>query len=87
MGQLPNKVTLAMVDNESFIGNYKRNPLNFKHNNVTSIGLYVNPGRPIKVNFSSNEYLEGYLSHFAATGKFNRDEGLNISRRDYGDGL
>ena len=87
MGQLPNKVIVGMVDNETYIGSYKRNPFNFKHNDLSSIDLYVNgqskPGRPIKLNFSSDEYMEGYLSLFASTGKFNQDEGLIITRGDY----
>ena len=87
-GQIPNLIFIGMVDNVSFTGQYDKNPYNFKHCNISSIAIYVNgeSAYPIKCNFNKNYYLNGYLSLFAATGKFARDEGLDISRRDYKNG-
>ena len=50
-----------MVDNDSYTGNYKKNPYNFKHFNVRDIGVYVNGktlSQPMKLNFTDGEYLE-----------------------------
>ena len=73
-GQIPNRIFIGMVDNVSFTGQYDKNPYNFKHYNISSIAIYVNgeslPASPIKCNFNNNYYLNGYLSLFAATGKF-----------------
>ena len=40
----------------------------------------------MKLNFEEGEYLEGYRSLFTTTGKINRDEGIEISRREYSNG-
>ena len=89
-GQIPNRIFIAMVDNASFTGRYEKNPYNFKHFNISSIAVYVNgeslPARPIKCDFDNNFYLNGYHSLFTTTGKFARDEGLDILRTDYKSG-
>jgi len=41
------------------------------------------PGQPIKTDFQNDIYIEGYRSLFAASGKLNRDEGIDITREDY----
>ncbi|XP_066926649.1 uncharacterized protein F54H12.2-like [Clytia hemisphaerica] len=89
LGQLPNRIFLGMIDNDSYTGNYKKNPFNFKHFDVRDVAVYVNGktlSHPMKLNFTDWEYLEGYRSLFTATGKINRDEGMGISRRDYPNG-
>ncbi|XP_066911110.1 uncharacterized protein F54H12.2-like [Clytia hemisphaerica] len=89
LGQLSNRIFLGMIDNDSYTGNYKKNPFNFKHFDVRDVAVYVNGktlSHPMKLNFTDGEYLEGYRSLFTATGKINRDEGMGISRRDYPNG-
>ncbi|XP_057299246.1 uncharacterized protein F54H12.2-like [Hydractinia symbiolongicarpus] len=90
LGKLPNRLFIAFADNDAHTGSYVKNPFNFKHFNVTSIGVYVNgeslPANPMKLNFPGGHYLQGYRSLFTATGKINRDEGLDINREEYSDG-
>ena len=76
-----------MVDNVSFTGQYnKKSVLYFKHYNISSITIYVNgeslAAYPIKCNFDINYYLNLYLSLFATTGKFARDEGLDLFQEE-----
>ena len=78
-----------MVDNDSYTGNYKKNPFNFKHFDVREVAVYVNGktlSQPMKLNFEDGEYLEGYRSLFTTTGKINRDEGIGLTRREYSNG-
>jgi hypothetical protein len=86
-GQLPNRIFVGMVDNDSYSGVYSKNPFNFKHYNISKIGCFVNgqslPTQPLRLNFEKNQYLDGYRSLFKATGKINRDEGIDIKRSDY----
>ena len=86
-GQLPNRIFVGMVDNDSFTGSFKKSPFNFKHYNVNKVGCFVNgetlPGQPLNLNFDRNHYLEGYRSLFTTAGKINRDEGIDIARREY----
>ena len=90
LGQLPKRIFLGMLDNTSFSGAYGENPYLFKHNNITSVGAFVNgkslPANPIRMNIENGDYLDGYRSLFTATGKINRDEEMGISRKDYIDG-
>ena len=89
LGQLPNRLFLGMVDNDSYTGNYKKNPFNFKHFDVREIAVFVNGktlSQPMKLNFEEGEYLEGYRSLFTTTGKINRDEGIDLRRNDYPNG-
>ena len=86
LGQLPNRIFLGMVDNDSYTGNYRKNPFNFKHFDVREIAVYVNGktlSHPMRLNFEEGEYLEGYRSLFTTTGKIGRDEGIDLTRGDY----
>jgi len=89
-GQLPNRIFIGMVDNDSSSGVFAKNPFNFKNYNVRKVAALVNgeslPGQPIKTDFQNDIYIEGYRSLFAASGKLNRDEGIDISREDYKSG-
>ena len=91
LGQIPNRVFIAMVDNAVFTGSNTKNPFFFKHNHLTSVAAYVNgksiPANPITLNFRNGDFLDGYRSLFTTTGKINRDEGIGIARSEYKDGF
>ena len=71
MGQLPNRVFMAMVDNDACTGSIAKNPFNFKHFNTSQMGIYLNgemPGPPLELNFTDNQYIDGYRSLFTTAG-------------------
>ena len=77
------------MDNRAFNGNRELNPFNFQHFNLHEIGLYLDGQqqhavRPIEPNFVDGQYIRAYSTIFAGTGKLGSDEGLFISREDYG---
>lgn len=87
-GQIPSRIVIAMVENQAFNGSYVRNPFNFKHFNLNSIKIYVdgqvhNNIKAIDCDFEHHQSLAGYLSLFAGSGKYRRDEGLDIDREEY----
>ena len=43
-------------------------------------------GPPLKLNFTDNQYTDGYRSLFATTGQIDMDNGLDITRVDYKSG-
>ena len=48
--------------------------------------IYLNkewPGAPLKLNFTDNQYIDGYRSLFATAGRIDMDNGLDITRVDY----
>ena len=89
-GQLPRRVFIGLVSNEAFNGHREKNPFNFQHYNLNYLALSLDgeltPNLPLTPSFGDDIFLESYMSLFMATGKFNRDEGLIISRSDYAHG-
>lgn len=87
MGELPEKIIIGLVTNEAANGNYKLNPFNFQHFDLSEISLVVNGsvhgGAPLEFDFADNQFEQGYWELFAATGKKYRDEGMLIERNDY----
>ena len=55
LGEIPKRIAVCMMDNDSYNGNYKKNPFNFQHYNLTQIGISVNgeeiPFKSLKLNF------------------------------------
>jgi hypothetical protein len=66
-GVLPDRIIIALVDDEAFAGQYTRNPFNFKHFNISRFELKRNgvscPRLPYQPNFdnASHEYMTEYL--------------------------
>ena len=91
LGQIPNRVFIAMTENSAFTGSYTKNPFLFRHNYLTSIAAHVNvksiPANPVFLNFENEDFLDGYRSIFTTFGKINRDEGIGIARNEYKDGF
>ena len=86
-GQLPTRLVIACVDNDAVNGTYAKNPFNFKNFDLTSLKVYIDGQqqqiKPLSMNFTDNQYLNGYMSLFSGTGKLYKDEGLHISRTDF----
>ena len=45
LGEIPKHIAICMMDNDSYNGNYKKNPFNFQHYNLTQIEKSVNGER------------------------------------------
>ena len=88
-GQLPVRMLVGMVDNDAFNGTYTKNPYNFKHFDLAQIKVFLDGTqqhiKPIETNFGADSprYIQAYLSLFDGTGKFGKDEGIDITRLDY----
>ena len=89
-GQLPTRIVIGCVDNNSFNGAFHKNPFNFKHLNLTQLKLYLDGQqqslKPIEPNFPANKYIMAYSTLFSGTGKLQKDEGIDITRMDYSNG-
>ena len=89
-GQLPTRIVIGCVDNNSFNGAFHKNPFNFKHFNLTQLKIYLDGQqqslKPIEPNFATNKYIMAYSTLFSGTGKLQKDEGIDITRMDYSNG-
>lgn len=87
---VPDRIVVALVDQKAVNGDYTANPFNFGHMGLTDVGVYINgesvPGRPLKTDFSTGLYSSAYTRLFEASGKWNNDAGLIITRDDFGNG-
>ncbi len=87
-GQLPKRIVIGMVTNEAYSGSITTNPYKFEPFGVQEINLSVDGHHmePLQPNFTSNEYIQSYLSLFSGTGHVFKDDGNDISREEYKSG-
>ena len=87
---LPNRLLIAMVSNEAFNGKKNKNPFNFQPYDLKSINVTVD-GKSIHsttqdFNPAKKEYDAAYWGLQYATGNRYKNDGLSISKAEYGDG-
>ena len=89
-GQLPNRLIIALVDNEAWNGSWTRSPYRYRQHGLRHVKVFLDGQsqliRPIEVDYATNNYVEGYASIYAATGKLFRDESCNITHAEYPNG-
>ena len=90
LSEIAKRITVCMMDNNSYNGNYKKNPFNFKHFNLTQIGISVNGEevsfKPLKLNFDEKLFVTAYNTLFSGTGKLHGNSGSIIKREDDSEG-
>ena len=89
-GKTPNRVIVAFVDSDSFDRSYNFLPFNFRHMNISEIGLRINGqpipnSEPVKLKFDEGEYIRPYHALFTGTDIKCLDHGINISKLDFPD--
>ena len=87
-GQLPRRIVMGFVENDTFNGKKEANPFYFKHFDVEELKTIYNgkqiPETPLKFNYNIGDYQDGYLSLFKGTGRMHKDVGqINITYDDY----
>ena len=68
LGEILKCKAICMMENNSYNGNYKNNPFNFQHYNLTQVGISVNgeevPFKPLKLNFDDKLFVTAYNTLF-----------------------
>ena len=89
-GALPKRITLGMVRNEAYNGDYHMNPFNFEHFDLNKLILYCDgertPWNELKLDYKNNEFIQGYYTLFTGGSGIDGDSGNGISRKSYLDG-
>ena len=71
LGEILKRISVCMMHNDSYNGNYKKNPFNFKHYNLTQIGILVNgeevPFKPLKLNSDEKLFVTACNTLFSGT--------------------
>ena len=90
VGEILKRIAICIMDNDSYSGNYKKNPFNFQHYSLTQIGISVNgeevPFKPLKLNFDQKLFVAAYNTLFSGTRKLHGNSGSIIKREDYSEG-
>ena len=82
---------VAMVENDAFNGNIKKNPfINFKHNQLSEIALRVNsvshPAPPDKPDSTSHQFLRSYVDYMNVFGFCNTDDTNELTMKEFKNG-
>lgn len=87
---LPSKAYFAFISQAAVNGDYTKNIFNFQ-NLAEEIALYVNgesiPARPMKIDVGYNKNcVTPFINLFEVAEKWNKDSGLNITRKMFSEG-
>ncbi len=86
-GDIPSHLVIGMVKSKAFSGDYKLNPFNMQHFDLSSLGVYVNdeslPGKALQMNWEDDNVIEGYQSLFTGLDKLGENWGNDIRLVDY----
>ena len=81
---------LGMVDADSYIGNWRKNPLNFKHYDISSAAFYIDDEsiakQPYKLNPSDGKFIEPFMELNSILGKAGEHVDIGISTENYLEG-
>ena len=91
MGQVPNRVIVGLVGTDAFNGSFANNPYKFKNYKISDISLKSDgqeqSGEPIKFDSAAGTIMEGYWSLLLTAGKVLKNADIDISRKDYVNGI
>ncbi|XP_067233779.1 uncharacterized protein F54H12.2-like [Chanodichthys erythropterus] len=83
----PKSLVLAMVDKDSFTGNYGKNPFAFKHYDLEYLAVYVDgqqfPAKPLQPDFAAGLAVREFYQLAMATGRHLKNQPLSIDRNDF----
>ena len=88
--KIPTCFILGMVDANSYIGNWRKNPLNFKHYVISSAAFYIDDEsiakQPYKLNPARSKFIEPFMELYSILGTAGEDVDIGISTDNYVEG-
>lgn len=87
---IPRRVTIALVSNSAFNGDYKLTPFKFDPFALREISVHaggmVYPVVPHKLNFSKNYYVRAFVEMYEALGMANSERSFDVSMNQFKNG-
>lgn len=87
LGDMPKRVIIGLVSNSAYKGAVKKNPYNFKNQNLNYLTLFVDneqiPSKALTPNYTTQQFTLAYHTLFSGTGVHFKDDGNDISLSDY----
>ena len=89
--KIPTHFILGMVDANSYIGNWRKNPLNFKHYDISSAAFYINnesiAKQPYMLNPAGGKFIKPFMELYSILRKASEDVDIGISTDNYVEGM
>lgn len=90
IGQLPSKLIIGFISNDSFNGKHNKNPFNFQHYDLNYLcileGARMIPSKPFQPDFTKNIYARSYLSLFTDLNRYHNAQNININYTEFASG-
>jgi len=87
LSQVPSRVVIGLVKHNAYAGDYKLNPYNFGHFDVSYLSLTADGedcyGKALTPNYDDDNFIRSYFTLFTGLGTEFHDKGIGISREDY----
>ncbi|KAL3088912.1 hypothetical protein niasHT_028688 [Heterodera trifolii] len=84
---IPRRVTIALVGNSAFLGDYKLSPFMFEPFDLREISIHaggvVYPAVPYKLNFSKDHFVSAFVDMYEALGMANSERSFDISMAQF----
>ena len=88
--QAPKLLMIAMVENEAFNGNIKKNPFHFQHFDLSKFALYRDgvsvPGQAFTPDFDNGLVLRSYMQTMRTFNYYNTDDTNGLTMKDFVNG-
>lgn len=89
-GQLPRRLIIGCVDADSYRGDVKKSPFNFKSYSINDVKVICAgqtfPSQPLRLDFKNKKYLRAYNQLFEALDIARDNRGNGITREGYKSG-
>ena len=86
----PKMLVIAMLENDAYNGNIKKNPFHFKHFDLKKIALYRDgksiPGRPFEPDFAKELCTQSYLNTMRTLNYYNADDTNGLTPFEFANG-
>ena len=90
-GYVPSKMVIGMVDSSAFSGDFSKNPLQFQHFDIDSLGFTVNgeptPKEAFQYDMEKKLFVDAFQSLSEITGKAWEDTENGITKEMWKEGL
>ena len=93
--KIPTRFLLGMIDVDSYIGNWRKNPLNFQHYDIQRAAFYIDnesiakqPYKlPYKLDPKNGQFIEPFMELYSILGKAGEDMDIGIDPNDFINGM
>ena len=85
--KIPTRFLLGMIDADSYIGNWRKNPLNFQHYDIQRAVFYIDDESivkpPYKLDPKIGQFIEPFMELYSILGKAGEDMDLGNDPNDF----